>query len=74
MGHGHVFLWLNLKSKATLRSHFPLTCTVKSTVYTNPSRKRSFRIETPLQTRETDFKTPAMPTFQYELSKAMMLW
>ena len=80
MGHGHVFLRLNLKSKAPLRSHFPweickysFICKVKSTVYTNPSRKRSFRIETPLQTRETDFKTPAMPAFQYELSKAMML-
>ena len=30
-------------------------------------------IETPLQTRGTDFKTPAMRAFQYGLPKAMML-
>ena len=50
MRHGHVFLWLNLQSKAALRPHFSweickhsFICTVKSTVYTNPSQKRSFR-------------------------------
>ena len=45
------------------------TCTVKSTLYTNPSRKRSFRIETLLKTRETDLKMPSFRVFPSGLSE-----
>ena len=65
-----------MKTKVPLRPQFSwemckhsFTCTVKSTFYTNPSRKRSFRIERPLQTGGgTDLKTPAMRAFQYEVA------
>ena len=47
-----------------------ITCTVKSTVYTSPSRKRSFRIETLLQTGGgTDLKMSSLRVFQSGLSE-----
>ena len=46
------------------------TYAVKSTAFTNLSRKWNFRIETPLQTGEgTDFKMPCFRVFQSGLSE-----
>ena len=48
-----------------VKSKHSFTCTVKSTVFSNPSQKRSFRIETPLQTGGgTDLKMPSLRVFQ----------
>ena len=56
--------------KTVVKCKHSFTCTVKSTVYTNPSRKRSFRIEAPLQTGgETDLKMPSLRVFQSGLSE-----
>ena len=46
------------------------TYAVKSTIFTNLSRKWSFRIETPLQTGEgTDFKMPCFPLIKLDVIK-----
>ena len=65
-----------MKTKAPPRPQFSwemckhsFTCTVKSAVYTNPSRKRSFRIETAFQTGETDLTMSSLRVFQSGLSE-----
>ena len=66
-----------MKTKAPPRPQFSwemckhsFTCSVKSTVYTNPSRKRSFGIEMLVQTGGgTDLKMSSFRVFQSGLSE-----